>query len=78
MLADVCMSIATMNSAQPRVLEGFPDLAHDDEVDACSGALEMLNPQMRQIVRANSGAAAVQLDLFFAANHSIDPGWGTL
>jgi hypothetical protein len=29
-----------------RTLEGFPDLAHDDEVDACSGALEMLNPQM--------------------------------
>jgi predicted phage terminase large subunit-like protein len=29
-----------------RVLEGFPDLAHDDEVDACSGALEMLNQQM--------------------------------
>jgi predicted phage terminase large subunit-like protein len=29
-----------------RVLEGFPDLAHDDEVDACSGALEMLNPVM--------------------------------
>lgn len=28
------------------VLEGFPDLAHDDEVDACSGALEILNPQM--------------------------------
>jgi len=28
-----------------RVLEGFPDLAHDDEVDACSGALEMFNPQ---------------------------------
>lgn len=28
-----------------RVLEGFPDLAHDDEVDACSGALEMLNPR---------------------------------
>ena len=28
------------------MLEGFPDLAHDDEVDACSGALEMLNPQM--------------------------------
>jgi predicted phage terminase large subunit-like protein len=24
-------------------LEGFPELAHDDEVDACSGALEMLN-----------------------------------
>jgi predicted phage terminase large subunit-like protein len=30
-----------------RGLEGFPDLAHDDEVDACSGALEMLNPQMK-------------------------------
>jgi predicted phage terminase large subunit-like protein len=29
-----------------RVLEGFPDLSHDDEVDACSGALEMLNPHM--------------------------------
>jgi predicted phage terminase large subunit-like protein len=30
-----------------RALEGFPDLAHDDEVDACSGALEMLNPHMK-------------------------------
>jgi predicted phage terminase large subunit-like protein len=30
-----------------RVLEGFPDLAHDDEVDACSGALDMLNPEMK-------------------------------
>jgi predicted phage terminase large subunit-like protein len=30
-----------------RVLEGFPDLVHDDEVDACSGALEMLNPEMK-------------------------------
>src|SRR5438874_1335452 len=30
-----------------RVLEGFPDLAHDEEVDACSGALEMLNPAMK-------------------------------
>jgi predicted phage terminase large subunit-like protein len=29
-----------------RVLEGFPELAHDDKVDACSGALEMLNPNM--------------------------------
>jgi phage terminase large subunit-like protein len=27
------------------VLEGFPDLAHDDEVDSCSGALEILNPK---------------------------------
>jgi hypothetical protein len=30
-----------------RVLEGFADLAHDDEVDARSGALEMLNPHMK-------------------------------
>ncbi|MBV9249671.1 MAG: hypothetical protein JO227_10570, partial [Acetobacteraceae bacterium] len=30
-----------------RVLEGFPELAHDDEVDACSGALEMLNHQLK-------------------------------
>jgi len=30
-----------------RVLEGFPDLAHDDEVDARSGALEMLNREMK-------------------------------
>jgi hypothetical protein len=30
-----------------RVLEGFPDLAHDDEVDACSGAMKTLNPQMK-------------------------------
>jgi phage terminase large subunit-like protein len=30
-----------------RVLEDFPDLARDDEVEACSGALEMLNPQMK-------------------------------
>jgi len=30
-----------------RALEGFPDLAHNNEVDARSGALEMLNPQMK-------------------------------
>src|SRR5215468_12644251 len=45
-----------------RVLEGFPDLAHDDEVDACSGALEMLNPQMKgagifELYRAQAEAA---------------------
>jgi len=33
------------NEGLLRVVEGFPDLAHDDEVDACSGALEMLNPE---------------------------------
>ena len=30
-----------------RILEGLPDLAHDDEVDASSGSLEILNLQMR-------------------------------
>jgi hypothetical protein len=30
-----------------RVLEGLPDLAQDDEIDACSGALDMLNPEMK-------------------------------
>jgi len=30
-----------------RVLEGFPDLAHDDEVDTCSGALEMLSTPIK-------------------------------
>ena len=34
------------NEDLSRVLEGFPDLGHDDEVDACSGALEMLNPAL--------------------------------
>ena len=29
------------------MLEGFPEFAHDDEVDACSGALEMLSPNMK-------------------------------
>jgi len=48
-----------------RILEGFPDLAHDDEVDACSGALEMLNPQMKgwgfyELCRAQAEAAAVR------------------
>jgi hypothetical protein len=30
-----------------RVLESFPDLAHDDEVDTCSGALEILNTPIK-------------------------------
>jgi predicted phage terminase large subunit-like protein len=36
-----------------RVLEGFPELAHDDEVDACSGALEMLNARRRKSSSSN-------------------------
>jgi predicted phage terminase large subunit-like protein len=38
---------ANWNEELFRVLEGFPDLPHDDEVDACSGAYEMLNPPMK-------------------------------
>jgi hypothetical protein len=46
-----------------RVLEGFRDLAHDDEVDACSGAPEMLNPHMNswgiyELYRRQAEAAA--------------------
>jgi phage terminase large subunit-like protein len=37
---------APWNEDPFHVLEGFSDLAHDD-VDACSGALEMLNPPMK-------------------------------
>jgi len=48
-----------------RVLEGFPDLAHDDEVDACSGALEMLNPQMKgwgqyELMRRRAGGETLE------------------
>jgi predicted phage terminase large subunit-like protein len=48
-----------------RVLEGFPDLAHDDEADACSGALENLNPQMKgyaqyEIMRRLAGGETLQ------------------
>ena len=38
---------ANWNEELFRVLEGFPDLAHDDEVDACSGAYELHNPKMK-------------------------------
>jgi predicted phage terminase large subunit-like protein len=36
-----------------RVLEGFPDLTHNDEVDACGGALEMLNRPMNSWASLN-------------------------
>jgi Terminase RNaseH-like domain len=39
-----------------RALEGFPELAHDDEVDACSGAREMLSPNMKDWAKS-SGCA---------------------
>jgi hypothetical protein len=52
-----------MERGAVRVLEGFPDLAHDDEVDACSGALEMLNPHINsyglyELYRREAEAAA--------------------
>jgi Terminase RNaseH-like domain len=46
------------NEALFHILEGFPDLAHNDEVDACSGALEMLNPQMKRPPRRAYGRVA--------------------
>ena len=36
-----------------RILEDFPDLAIDDEVDASSGALKMLNRQMKSWASTN-------------------------
>jgi len=47
------------------VLEGFPDVAHDDEVDACSGVFEMLNRPMHaeglfQLFRQRAEQAAHQ------------------
>jgi hypothetical protein len=39
-----CAGPGTRNCSA--ILEGFPDLDHDDEVDA-SGSLEMLNRQMK-------------------------------
>jgi hypothetical protein len=39
-----------------RALEGFPEFAHDDEVDACSGAREMLSPNMKDWAKS-SGCA---------------------
>jgi Terminase RNaseH-like domain len=44
-----------------RVLQGFPDLAHDDEVDACSGALEMPLPQTSRC-RPRSAVSTFPLD----------------
>jgi len=44
---NVKLRLGSWNEELFRILEGFPDLAHDDEVDACSGALEMLNPGMK-------------------------------
>ena len=44
---NVKIPAGSWNEESFRVLEGFPKLAHDDEVDACSGALEMLSPAMK-------------------------------
>jgi predicted phage terminase large subunit-like protein len=51
-----------------RVLEGFPDLAHDDEVDACSGALEMLNlSTLRQSPYEHTTRGRASRELRFSA-----------
>src|SRR5499427_9538916 len=41
-VGNVKLRCGAWNEELFRVLEGFPELAHDDEVDACSGALEIL------------------------------------
>src|SRR5262249_36241002 len=61
-----------------RVLEGFRELAHDDEVDACSGALEMLNPQMKGsgfFEFARRQAEKLQAERETASGRS-EPTWG--
>jgi Terminase RNaseH-like domain len=60
-----------------RVLEGFPDLAHDDEVDACSGALEMLNPNMKgwgayELARRQAEQLRAERE---ATSGRAQPGW---
>jgi predicted phage terminase large subunit-like protein len=59
-----------------RILEDFPDLAHDDEVDACSGALEMLNPEMEgRNVYELYRQQAEQLRAEHEAPRSVKPDW---
>src|SRR5436853_5531756 len=63
-----------------RVLEGFPDLAHDDEVDACSGALEMLNPNMNswgiyELYRRQAEKLQAEREARGEVAQSVQPTW---
>jgi hypothetical protein len=63
-----------------RVLEGFPDLAHDDEVDACSGALEMLNPKMNswgiyELYRHQAEKLRAEREARGEAPQPVQPTW---
>ena len=63
-----------------RVLEGFPDLAHDDEVEACSGALEMLNPQMKgwgayELARRQAEQLRAEREAPGEMAQSVQPTW---
>ena len=42
---NVAILWAQWNEEFFRSLEGFPDLAHDDDVDALAGALELMTAQ---------------------------------
>ena len=63
-----------------RVLEGFPELAHDDEVDACSGALEMLNPNMKgwgiyELYRQQAERLRAEREARGEVAQSVQPTW---
>ena len=63
-----------------RVLEGFPELAHDDEVDACSGALEMLNPNMKgwgiyELYRQQAEKLRAEREARGEVAQSVQPTW---
>ena len=63
-----------------RVLEGFPELAHDDEVDACSGALEMLNPNMNswgiyELYRQQAEKLRAEREAWGQVAQSVQPTW---
>jgi len=63
-----------------RVLEGFPELAHDDEVDACSGALEMLNPNMNswgiyELYRRQAEKLQAEREARGEVAQSVQPTW---
>src|SRR6266550_3770963 len=63
-----------------RVLEGFPELAHDDEVDACSGALEMLNPNMNswgiyELYRQQAEKLRAERQARGEVTQSVQPTW---
>src|SRR5882724_7454998 len=63
-----------------RVLEGFPELAHDDEVDTWNGALEMLNPNINswgiyELYRQRAEKLRAEREARGEVPQSIQPTW---